>query len=140
MSEHQWPTFKAGDRVWCALTGQWATLQGNPGSKAFIVDGWAYDELGRIHGRDGFPLLFHNKINPEDWPQPPAPLPDLPVDAPIMVKDFSGWCKRHFARWENGKAACWANGLTSFTSQVWATSSWKEWRLPTDEELTCPNE
>ena len=49
------------------------------------------------------------------------------VDTPILVKDFennSGWLKRYFAKFENGKVYAWRDGRTSWSSNG-NTDSWK---------------
>ena len=49
------------------------------------------------------------------------------VDTPILVKDFennSGWLKRYFAKFENGKVYAWRDGRTSWSSNG-NTDVWK---------------
>ena len=132
MSKESRRTFKAGDRVWCALTRKWATLRVTPESDVFDVDGWSYDQFGRLYGKDSFPLLFRNEIKPEDWPQPPALLTE---SQPVMVRDFPDleWQPARFARFEDDKICCYACG-DSWTSGGHYVA-WEYWRLPTLEEL-----
>ena len=87
------------------------------------------------------PTLF---LSPFEWPtqeQPePPPLPDLPVDAPIMVRNYEdeSWGHRHFAGWKDGKVTTFMAGRTSFTEKI--AIDWKQWRLPTEEELKGNND
>ena len=39
------------------------------------------------------------------------------VDTPILVRDCDNevWCKRHFAKYEDGKVYAWSSGVTSWT-------------------------
>ena len=39
------------------------------------------------------------------------------VDTPILVRDCDNefWCKRHFAKYEDGKVYAWSSGGTSWT-------------------------
>jgi hypothetical protein len=78
------------------------------------------------------PTLF---LAPFEWPTQEQPLPDLPVDAPIMVRnyEYESWGHRHFAAWKYGKVTTFMGGRTSFTENV--TIDWEQWRLPTEEEL-----
>ncbi len=43
---------------------------------------------------------------------------DVPVDTPILVKDFreDEWLKRYFAKYENGDICAWKYGRDSFTA------------------------
>jgi hypothetical protein len=96
--------------------------------KTYTAEGKYLDDHTR-------PSLF---LAPFEWPtqeQPEPPLPDLPADAPIMVRnsELADWQRRHFARWKDGYATTFQSGWTSFTS--YGTLSWQEWRLPTEEEL-----
>jgi hypothetical protein len=97
-----------------------------------------YTADGKYFEEHAHPTLF---LSPFEWPtqeQPEPPLPDLPVDAPIMVRDseLADWRRRHFAAWEDGKVATFEDGGTSFTAN--STLDWQEWRLPTEEELKGP--
>jgi hypothetical protein len=87
------------------------------------------------------PSLF---LAPFEWPtqeQPEPPPLELEVDAPIMVRETSGddWEKRHFAGWDGQRIVTFAYGKTSFTAKT-QNSSWKQWRLPTEEELKGNND
>jgi hypothetical protein len=86
---------------------------------------------GRRHDLDARPTLF---LAPFQWPEQEQPLPDLAVDAPVMVRFRGGsWERRHFCRWVNGRCAAYDDGFTSWTTKN--TTTWNEWRLPTKEEL-----
>ena len=63
-------------------------------------------------------------------------LPDYKVDQRIMVRKGGSllWTGRHFAYFEDGKAACWTGGCTEWTSDGTVTI-WDFHRLPTQEEL-----
>ena len=99
-----------------------------------------YTADGKYFEEHAHPTLF---LSPFEWPtqeQPEPPLPDLPVDAPIMVRDKEHmiWHRRHFAQWKGGKAMTFKAGGTSFTDN--RTIAWQQWRLPTEEELKGPND
>jgi len=90
---------------------------------------------GRYYTLHVHPTLF---LAPFEWPtqeQPEPPLPDLPVDTPIMVRnhEYESWGHRHFAAWKYGKVTTFTGGRTSFTENV--TIDWEQWRLPTEKEL-----
>lgn len=66
-----------------------------------------------------------------------SPWDDFEVDEPVMVRHGGGFCwtHRHFAGvCEGGRAATWADGLTSWTASNIITT-WDECRRPTPEEL-----
>jgi hypothetical protein len=93
-------------------------------SGAFLADGREFDSHTR-------PTMF---LAPFQWPEQEQPLPDLAVDAPVMVRFRGGsWERRHFCRWVNGRCAAYDDGFTSWTTKN--TTTWNEWRLPTKEEL-----
>ena len=48
-----------------------------------------------------------------------SPWANLDIDTPVWVKDDSDgeWVPRHFAGVSQGKATCWAEGLTSHTTK-----------------------
>lgn len=70
MNKKSWATFRAGERVWSLVLGEWVTLR-EP-SKGWLSDGrWLYSESGIVHGLPvPYPLLFRGEVRPEDWPQP----------------------------------------------------------------------
>ena len=130
----EWPKFKAGDRAWSVLRNCWVELDEVRPSQLYDGD-CIYDTEGKMLGSNSpFPLLFLSEVKTEDWPQP-EPLPDLAVDAPVLVRDGEDcpWFKRHFAYWDDTQICCWDFGGTSFTSK--SAAHWEQWRLPTEEEL-----
>ena len=65
-------------------------------------------------------ILKPYKEEPEiDWSK-------VEIDTPILVSDFenSGWLKRYFAKFENGKVYAWRDGRTSWSSNG-NTDVWK---------------
>ena len=96
-----------------------------------------YTADGRYLAAHAHPTLF---LPPFEWPTQEQPLPDLPVDAPIMVRDseLEDWRRRHFAEWKDGQIRTFLSGGTSFTSN--GTTAWQQWRLPTEEELKGNND
>ena len=65
-------------------------------------------------------LMEEYKESELDWSK-------VEIDTPILVKDFennSGWLKRYFAKFENGKVYAWREGRTSWSSNG-NTDSWK---------------
>jgi len=59
-------------------------------------------------------------------------LPDLKVDAPVIIFENDGTMKhRHFSHWtEYGNMATFVDGKTSWSTS--STISWKNWKLPSD--------
>jgi hypothetical protein len=94
-----------------------------------------YTADGKYFEEHAHPTLF---LSPFEWPTQEQPLPDLAVDDPIMVRnyEYESWFRRHFASWNGVYATTFQSGCTSFTSCE--TASWKQWRLPTEEELKGP--
>lgn len=65
-------------------------------------------------------ILKPYKEEPEtDWSK-------VAVDTPILVRDCESgtWCKRYFAKFENGKVYAWCDGRTSWNSNN-KTNGWK---------------
>lgn len=55
--------------------------------------------------------LMQEYVEPEvDWSE-------IPVDTPILVKNFErdSWRRRYFAKYENGKVYAWDGGRTSWS-------------------------
>lgn len=74
--------------------------------------------------------LFYNSVNlpggckkaREDWlmqeyVEPEVDWSEIPVDTPILVKNFERdlWRRRYFAKYENGKVYAWDGGRTSWS-------------------------
>jgi hypothetical protein len=120
--------------------GKIVSINGNDSLHAVEVsisedDVVTYTADGKYYSEHTHPTLF---LAPFEWPtqeQPEPLLPDLAVDAPIMVRnyEYESWGHRHFAAWKYGKVTTFTGGRTSFTENV--TIDWEQWRLPTEEEL-----
>lgn len=56
------------------------------------------------------------------------------VDTPILISDDGKyWCRRYFARYENGKVYAWVDGKTSWSNLVCdEPSSWEYAKLAGD--------
>ena len=91
---------------------------------------------GRQDRNDINPILFLQSF---DIPNKAykMPLPDLKIDAKIMVKHYesSEWVPAHFKQWHNRMAECFNGMRTSWTSPELFTCIWKFWRIPTKKEL-----
>lgn len=86
-----------------------------------------YTADGKSDTKSPHPTLFLSIQHAIDYFQSIA-FPKLEVDAPIWVShDKLIWEKRHFAKWENGKAGCWIRGFTSWTTPN--TSIWNYYSL-----------
>ena len=50
--------------------------------------------------------------------EPPVDWSKVPVDTPILVRDFENeeWCNRYFAEYKDGRVFSWANGATSWSA------------------------
>ena len=67
-----------------------------------------------------------------------SPWDDFKVDEPVMVREYSSaeWARRYFAGVLDGRAATWANGVTSWSNQTERrTTLWSQCRRPTEEEM-----
>ena len=66
---------------------------------------------------------------PTDWSK-------VKVDTKILVKDSTNetWCRRHFAKFENGKIYAWTDGYTSWTSDYEEVIAWKYAKLAEESE------
>jgi len=140
--------FQIGQRAWHFQFG-WGKISGvTPTNCKFSTDsGSSYVDLYANGSsiKDGLPVIFLDKISPENWPNPVAPeppvvIPDLQLDQPIMVRhsDSSSWVGRHVAEvcQVTGIVSTWQYGCTSFTrAHMGSLSKWPQWRLPTEDEL-----
>jgi len=113
--------FKVNERVWSPIF-KWGTVRSVHETMSVRFDSscaeYGYKPDGSHLGMNTFPMLFHDEIKPEDWPNPRPPLPELEIDAPVWVKfrrDDMFWCKRHFAGWEGLSMQVWCDGMTSHT-------------------------
>ena len=51
------------------------------------------------------------------------------MDTPVLVRDFdeADWCKRYFAKYQDGQIFTYNNGSTSWSTQ--GTVVWKQGKL-----------
>ena len=78
---------------------------------------------------------FANWANSE-YVEPPVDWSKVPVDTPILVKNFIDvkWEKRYFAKYEDGKVHAWNDGTTSWTAHSENhTIVWKYAKLAEEE-------
>ena len=71
----------------------------------------------------------------EDYEEPETDWSKVPVDTPILVRDYEGsdWFRRHFAKYENGTVYAWDGGDTSWSGGDVMTM-WKYAKLAESEE------
>lgn len=129
---------KAGDRVW-SITEGWGVIRERrrpPTSYPLYVDfdngnHKTYTLWGKYNYKDHGPTLFWDEVKTET---PEKPLPQLEVDAKVIVWDQDGKkYNRHFSHFdEDGRLFAFNYGHTSFTSEsspeVWVTA-WANWEL-----------
>lgn len=129
---------KVGDRVW-SLTEGWGTVRNRfrnyteyPLTVEFENGEYkSYTLWGRFRTKDLSPTLFWDEVMIET---PEKPLPQLEVDAKVLVWDQDGKkYNRHFSHFdEDGRLFAFNLGHTSFTSEanpeVWVTA-WDSWEL-----------
>lgn len=100
----------------------------------------SYTFEGKYHWK--FPrTLFFGPLPevPKEWieVEDKPILTDLKIDDKVMVRDIddAGWKKRKFAGIsDNGDILCFVSGCDSWAN-IMSPQKWKEWRLPTEEEL-----
>ena len=82
---------------------------------------WRANGISFTRGESEFDIVA-------EWTEP-HPAESWPVDAKIMVRDnvFQPWVKRHFEKFVNGLVYAWAEGYTSFTTDV--SRAWSEAKL-----------
>jgi hypothetical protein len=129
--------FKVGQRVWSVLDG-WGIVEHSSTVKK-ENDNYPvcvrfdnkqtehYTGDGKWREFDLRPTLFFDE--PKEWPDPPAPLPDIAIDTPIWCRWGGKWVPRHFACIINNKVSVFANGKTSHTAAICDTSTADEWSL-----------
>ena len=137
--------FKVGQRVWSIMDG-WGTVDSCESGVAQYPIGVRYDngehvlytKEGKWRGNDLRPILFLDE--PKEWPDPPAPIPDMPIDTPLWIKGPSSpkWWPVHFAGIKDGKVTVYHSGLTSHTAKPSETFVPIEWSLtkPISKETT----
>lgn len=75
-----------------------------------------------------------HEILPDGTLRKYVPLPELPVDTKVLVRDTDEcpWKRRHFAEFgEDGRIRCWGDGATSFSSE--SVTNWEQWKLYEEE-------
>lgn len=73
----------------------------------------------------------------QEYKEPEIDWSKVKVDTPILVKDIlkSGWIKRYFAKYENGRVYAWKEGKTSWSAvNEQDVNSWKYAKLAESEE------
>lgn len=135
--------FKVGQRVW-SMNGGWGKVVriGSEEPYPVIV---VHDEGQITHTftEEGFwrklhlrPSLFLDE--PENWPDPPPPKPELKVDDKVWVRDLMSyqkhWKPRYFAGWsDDEKIMCFDRGATSFSAGTTEPCKWDEYKLHEEE-------
>lgn len=78
-------------------------------------DNWDNACTWRADGGVYGPPSEHPRDIVDRW----SPWANLDIDTPVWVKDvlYGKWVPRHFAGVSQGKATCWAEGLTSHTTK-----------------------
>lgn len=131
---------KVGDKVWSFRMGYGVIYQIEVDDdypiKVDFGDGFdkeSFTYCGRYFSEDTNPVLFHSKVKFE---VPPKPLPDLKVDAKVLVWD-GGDCekqRRHFSHFVDGAIVCFPKGLTSFTVGIGESNvRWHNFEVVEDE-------
>lgn len=130
---------KVGDKVWSFRMGYGVIIEIYEDMYFPIVvkfvnnieQNFTYD--GRYQFKDLHPELFHSEVKFE---VPPKPLPDLKVDAKVLVWD-GGDCekqRRHFSHFDDGIIVCFPKGLTSFTVGIGVSNvRWHNFEVVEDE-------
>lgn len=94
------------------------------------------DDLGRVDGKCDGVRCFQCPFNDDDVDcnvlemlnidkaleivmeyEPKVDWSKIEVDTKVLVRnsEFGSWCKRHFAKYENGEVYTFPDGLSSFT-------------------------
>ena len=132
--------FKKGDKVWSIQLGECevvfisprepypVTVKNKSGTKA------RYMAKGFYQAVDASPSLFHKKPY-DELPPEPNRLPDLKMDARILVRNSEKdtWVRRHFKKWIGDKPVCWGTGTTSRFRG--SSIEWEFWKLPEDDDV-----
>lgn len=71
-----------------------------------------------------------------EYVEPPVDWSKVPVDTPILVRDYenSKWIRRYFAGYANGKILAWYDGATSWSADREGIVRWKYAKLAESEE------
>lgn len=99
-------------------------------------------ELEKIEGTDLYravganTLVFDergikNILKPLHRPEDETDWSKVPVDTPILVKEFEDdeWEYKHFAKYKNNMVYAWVCGKSSFTARNYECVSWKYAKL-----------
>jgi hypothetical protein len=141
-------SFEVGQKVWSPLFG-WSIIynknSNGDGEIVILINDWYYVFLGDGRYRyesmnnprtfySRLPLLFHDEIKLEDWPNPQRnPALDLKVDDLILVSvNNYDWVPRYFSYCEGDLVYVYINGTTSKTykSVGVKTAPFKYWKKP----------
>ena len=127
-------TAKIGDRVWCMRSG-WGEIRETDYSARYPIyvcfpneEFKTYTSGGLYDEGDITRSLFWDEVVIE---APTKPLPDLPVDAKVLVWDDSEQkFRRHFSHFRNGDFYAFYKGRTSFTADGECdVTVWPCWEL-----------
>lgn len=124
-------TAKVGDKVWSIEYG-WGVIQStshtytNPILVRFAEDDYMSFKLsGSQFHEYRHQTLFWDEIKFE---APQKPLPDLEVDAKVLVWSRHNKVKRHFSHFdEEGRICAFDHGRSSFTTKDY--TAWPNWEL-----------
>lgn len=85
------------------------------------------------HGKGDCNDMIEKWANSE-YIEPPVDWTKVPVDTPILVRDFVGdeWARRYFAKYEDNMVYAWGGGATSWSAD--RSIYWKMAKLAESEE------
>lgn len=123
---------KIGDKVWCMRSG-WGEICGIHLKDKYSISVYFPNAEYKRYTSDGFyneddatRSLFWDEVT---IVAPEKPMPDLPVDAKVLVWNYSSRTKycRHFSHFENSKIYVFDKGMSSWTGI--SKSAWDHWEL-----------
>lgn len=123
-------SFVEGQYVWSPLFDSGYVTRVNNCVVVRVYNGaeFIFDLKGRWMNST-IPLLFHQKIPYELWPNP-EPVQNLKVDDKILVSNTGRyWVNAHFSHYKYGQLFAFTDGKTSFTSNG-STELWLYWKKP----------
>lgn len=137
--------FVKGQRVWFIEIG-WGTVTKVSGREIDLIypvtvkfDNEAEERFtidGKLYSSDYLPMLYHDEIPDDAWPDPPPPQPNIKQGQTIWVRDDLSypWRPRVFAEWDKHtrRPLCYINGCGQSDTKV--TEPWRYYRL-TDPAL-----
>lgn len=130
---------KVGDKVWNFRMGYGVIIEICKGDDFPVIAEFvggiqeSFTYCGRYFDEDAYPELFHSEVKFE---VPPKPLPDLKVDAKVLVWNNGQWSKRrrHFSHFDDGVIVCFPKGLSSFTVDIGERNMrWDNFEVVEDE-------